>query len=262
MAIVLTLPPLNPIKGGDFVLGNGSGGESIYNKKFKDERAGLNLKHNQRGIISCGNSGKNSNSSQFFFTFQAAPQCDGKHVIFGKIISGFEVLDTAEKYGSAQGEPTAPICITDCGVFAPLHTPGCGYWYDKPDPDSFSGVSPIFVVLPRVAVLAPSQAVLDRFKKSMVDSAVVSCISAEEFTEEAKQVERIEELLNSFAVDVVVVAPVCKGIIAKVTIPQQWTDAKISAAEIVMEAKPVDALAAVRSQSWLAKAGWHLEGAP
>ena len=74
------------------MFGNGSGGESIYNgKKFKDERAGLQLKHDCRGVVSMGNSGKNSNTSQFFITFQAAPQCDGKHVVFGKVVSGFEV---------------------------------------------------------------------------------------------------------------------------------------------------------------------------
>lgn len=80
------------LQGGDFVFGNGSGGESIYNgKKFKDERAGLQLKHDTKGVLSMGNSGKNSNSSQFFITFKAAPQCDGKHVVFGKVVSGFEV---------------------------------------------------------------------------------------------------------------------------------------------------------------------------
>lgn len=84
------------LQGGDYVFGNGSGGESIFNgKKFKDERAGLQLKHDARGVLSMGNSGKNSNTSQFFITFKEAPQCDGKHVVFGKVVSGFEV--SAEK---------------------------------------------------------------------------------------------------------------------------------------------------------------------
>ena len=63
-----------------------------------------------------GNSGKNSNSSQFFFTLDSAPQCDGKHVIFGECISGFDVLKKAEKFGTADGDTTAPITITDCGI--------------------------------------------------------------------------------------------------------------------------------------------------
>jgi cyclophilin family peptidyl-prolyl cis-trans isomerase len=83
------------MQGGDFVFGNGSGGESIFGKKFKDERAGLMRKHNCKGVLSMGNSGKNSNTSQFFFTFQATPQCDGKHAIFGRVISGFEVSNTS-----------------------------------------------------------------------------------------------------------------------------------------------------------------------
>ena len=97
------------MQGGDFVFGNGSGGESIFGgKKFKDERAGLIRKHNTKGILSMGNSGKNSNSSQFFITFQAAPQCDSKHVIFGKMVSGFEVLDYAESVGTPSGDPSVP----------------------------------------------------------------------------------------------------------------------------------------------------------
>lgn len=80
------------VQGGDFVFGNGSGGESIYNgKKFKDERAGLGMKHDKAGVLSMGNSGKNSNTSQFFITLDKAPQCDGKHVVFGEVISGMEV---------------------------------------------------------------------------------------------------------------------------------------------------------------------------
>jgi peptidylprolyl isomerase len=83
------------LQGGDFVIGNGSGGESIFGKKFKDERAGLALRHDAAGVLSMGNSGKNSNTSQFFITLAAAPQCDGKHVIFGRVVSGWEVLDAA-----------------------------------------------------------------------------------------------------------------------------------------------------------------------
>ena len=76
------------LQGGDFVFGNGSGGESIYGKKMKDERTGLSMKHDKRGVLSMGNSGKNSATSQFFITFAAAPQCDGKHVVFGRVVAG------------------------------------------------------------------------------------------------------------------------------------------------------------------------------
>jgi cyclophilin family peptidyl-prolyl cis-trans isomerase len=65
-------------QGGDVVRGDGSGGDSIYGGKFNDEKQGLKLKHDAVGVLSMANSGKNSNSSQFFFTLAAAPQCDGE----------------------------------------------------------------------------------------------------------------------------------------------------------------------------------------
>ena len=252
------------VQGGDFVLGNGSGGESIFNngKKFKDERAGLALKHDQPYVLSMGNSGKNANSSQFFITFKAAPQCDGKHVVFGRVVSGFAVVDTAETFGTSSGNPTVPITITDCGVFGPLHTtPGAGYWYDTPDADSFSGVSPVFMVLPRVAVLASTQAVLAKFVKAMGDAVIVTRICAEEEdnAEEAAQLSRLEELIGTFAVDVIVVAPVLKSIISKLSLPQAWTDAGIPVEQVIMDAKPLEALTSVR-ESWLSQKDWRLEG--
>lgn len=64
-------------QGGDIVKHDGSGGDSIYGRKFADEKAALSLSHDAAGILSMANSGKNSNSSQFFFTLAPAPQCDG-----------------------------------------------------------------------------------------------------------------------------------------------------------------------------------------
>jgi cyclophilin family peptidyl-prolyl cis-trans isomerase len=129
------------LQGGDIVFGNGTGGESAVlggGKKFKDERGGLALKHDARGVLSMGNSGKNSNTSQFFVTLAAAPQCDGRHVVFGRVVSGFDVLEEAERHGAAGGDgaPRVPIAITDCGLWHPLLMPGAGHWYDKPDPDA------------------------------------------------------------------------------------------------------------------------------
>ena len=247
------------LQGGDFVKNNGSGGESIFKKNFKDEKAGLNLKHDKRYALSMGNSGKNSNSSQFFFTFKPAPQLDGKHVVFGRAISGFEVIDAAEKLGTKDGEPSAQILITDCGIYDPLSTPAAGYWYDTPDPDSFSGSSPTFMVLPRVAVLAPTETVLRKFQTAMECTALVTLVSAEEYSE-SDQVARIEELLGTFAIDAVIVAPVCKSVIPKISLPKRWTDANIQAAEVILETKPVESMAAVHNNTWLAKQPWRLEG--
>ncbi|KAF8055596.1 peptidyl-prolyl cis-trans isomerase [Scenedesmus sp. PABB004] len=79
-------------QGGDVVRGDGSGGDSIYGGKFNDEKAGLKLKHDAAGLLSMANAGKNSNTSQFFFTLGPAPQCDGKHVVFGRVVEGLDVL--------------------------------------------------------------------------------------------------------------------------------------------------------------------------
>ena len=190
------------------MFGNGSGGESIFNgKKFKDERPGLLRKHHKRGILSMGSSGKNSNSSQWFFTFDAAPQCDGKYMVLGELVSGWEVLRAAEQLGSASGEPMAPVTVTDCGLWDPLQQSGAGYWYDQPDPDTYTGISPVFVVRPRVAVVAPTQAVLDKFAKALQahHSAYHQFVCVE--GEEATVAKLLNPLLESYAVDVVLVAP-------------------------------------------------------
>ena len=90
---------LGILQGGDITFGNGSGGESIWGKKFKDDSGGLKLKHDKRGVVSMGNSGKNSNSSQFFICLKedGAPQCDKKHCVFGQVVEGFDTLDFLQK---------------------------------------------------------------------------------------------------------------------------------------------------------------------
>ena len=107
-------------QGGDFAMQNGSGGESIWGKKFKDEKDGLKLKHDARGVLSMGNTGKNSNGSQFFITFAPCKALDGKHVVFGRVVDGFGVLDKMEavavKPGGVTEEPTKPVVIAACGL--------------------------------------------------------------------------------------------------------------------------------------------------
>ncbi|WIA20264.1 hypothetical protein OEZ85_006099 [Tetradesmus obliquus] len=104
-------------QGGDVVRGDGSGGDSIYGGKFNDEKPGLKLKHDAAGVLSMANSGKNSNSSQFFFTLAAAPQCDGKHVVFGKVLEGLDILQRIDKEAaSPNGVPKVDVTIADCGV--------------------------------------------------------------------------------------------------------------------------------------------------
>eukprot|EP00162_Nutomonas_longa_P010177 comp19749_c0_seq1/m.38065 comp19749_c0_seq1/g.38065 ORF comp19749_c0_seq1/g.38065 comp19749_c0_seq1/m.38065 type:complete len:245 (+) comp19749_c0_seq1:173-907(+) len=107
-------------QGGDFTRGDGLGGASVFGRKFKDDPNGLKLKHASRGILSMANSGKNSNSSQFFITFAANANLDGKHVVFGKVVDGFDVIDKLEKAGksdkSGDLEKGIIAVIADCGL--------------------------------------------------------------------------------------------------------------------------------------------------
>lgn len=72
--------------------GDGSGGDSIYGGTFKDEAAGLRLKHSTAGVVSMANAGKHTNRSQFFLTLAAASGCDGKHVVVGTVVKGMDIL--------------------------------------------------------------------------------------------------------------------------------------------------------------------------
>ena len=210
-----------------------------------------------------GNSGKNSNSSQFFITFNACPQCDGKHTIFGRVISGWHVLDALEQLGNTNtgGEPTAPISITDCGIWMPHVTPGAGFWYDQPDPESYSGTSPMFIVRPRVAVVGPSEPVVQKFQAVFAGCVdVVPVLSNQGKTSNGDTVqERIVKLLNDFAVDVVVIAPACSP---EVTLPLSNLSEAWSGKRAIVQAKPVQALAAVRKETWLVdqQTVWQFDG--
>ena len=101
-------------QGGDFTRGDGRGGESIYGEKFNDEN--FNLKHSKPYLLSMANSGPNSNGSQFFITFDETPWLDGKHVVFGEVIEGLDVVDKLEGIGSGSGHTSKTATIRDSGV--------------------------------------------------------------------------------------------------------------------------------------------------
>jgi len=100
-------------QGGDFTKGNGTGGESIYGEKFEDEN--FNVKHVGKGLLSMANAGPGTNGSQFFITFKDTPWLDGKHVVFGQLTEGLELLQRIETHGSASGTPNGVVEITESG---------------------------------------------------------------------------------------------------------------------------------------------------
>ena len=102
------------LQGGDFTKFNGTGGESIYGEKFKDEN--FIKKHTKPGLLSMANAGPNTNGSQFFITTVVTNWLDGKHVVFGEVIDGMNLVKRIEGTGAAGGKPTKTITITNCGT--------------------------------------------------------------------------------------------------------------------------------------------------
>ena len=128
------------MQGGDITHANGTGGLSIYGQKFNDENVWL--PHTHGGLLSMANSGPNTNGSQFFITFKDTPHLNGKHIVFGRVVSGYDICQKVEETKSVSDKPVLDVRIVECGELTgdkKLSEEQCDYLSNYAQPGFGSG---------------------------------------------------------------------------------------------------------------------------
>jgi len=188
------------LQGGDFTNGNGTGGESIYGEKFADEN--FAMRHDAPFLLSMANAGKNTNGSQFFITTVNTPHLDGKHVVFGKVLKGKDIVREIENQPTSSDKPHKDCIISNCGELAEGEDDGVQVDAKDPYPQFPSDCDPALSVDQTIAAASAIRTLGNEFfsstppNYSAAAKKYTKCLKYLEGGDAKLASERISPLLN------------------------------------------------------------------